>query len=577
MFLFTRATDATALITTPLPCRLLYTWYLLPGLVKCFRAALVAGGNRSAAYLMEWLGLPTLESSNDPEKGQRENATSSINPGKPSENDPKKTPVSPGNQGDEDSENDKGGSQEGAVLSLPLPPPSPPLSLRQTQPEDEHEVASNSLADGAHGSGTMEGPAVVLPPEGKALEAAAAAAAVAAALERGRVGASLGHPRRELSREETPSSEASSREASSCEASSHELSSRDALSGHRTSTGGESAAILPSAAGWRAHPMDEDEDVDQDGTGPSERVGNGILRDDDRGGGGGRSPTTVDVNQTKVDIASAGGGGCGGGGGVAAAAVAAAPQRGDVGETEAAVAGDGFGGASGVVAAATATGSEQDAATVRRGYSASSVSSLDSSVATGVFSSGASVDRVSPPANTAAIPAAPVAIAGAVAAAAVASAAHAAATHSGGEEGTDVDDSGIFASSVARGSVLAAKRKAGLRVEVMPSPKRVRTPEGWSPVEGEVVAGVCEAVPEGQVRREGEYRAGTLFRRVEIVLCCVVLCCVVSCRVVLVVFSFCRAGPAIGCLDAFTMPVWSMAWRQVSFRSRPLPHPEPGL
>lgn len=38
------------------------------------RAALVAGGNRSAAFLMEWLGLPTLESSNDPAKPQEENA-----------------------------------------------------------------------------------------------------------------------------------------------------------------------------------------------------------------------------------------------------------------------------------------------------------------------------------------------------------------------------------------------------------------------------------------------------------------------------------------------------------------------
>lgn len=33
-----------------------------------YRATLVAGGNRSAAYLMEWLGLPTLESSNNPDK-----------------------------------------------------------------------------------------------------------------------------------------------------------------------------------------------------------------------------------------------------------------------------------------------------------------------------------------------------------------------------------------------------------------------------------------------------------------------------------------------------------------------------
>ncbi|CAM9952259.1 unnamed protein product [Scytosiphon promiscuus] len=33
-------------------------------------AALVAGGNRSAAFLMAWLGLPTLESSNDPEKAK---------------------------------------------------------------------------------------------------------------------------------------------------------------------------------------------------------------------------------------------------------------------------------------------------------------------------------------------------------------------------------------------------------------------------------------------------------------------------------------------------------------------------
>ena len=32
------------------------------------RAALVAGGNRSAAFLMEWLGLPTLEASNNPDK-----------------------------------------------------------------------------------------------------------------------------------------------------------------------------------------------------------------------------------------------------------------------------------------------------------------------------------------------------------------------------------------------------------------------------------------------------------------------------------------------------------------------------
>lgn len=32
------------------------------------RAALVAGGNRCAAFLMEWLGLPTLEASNAPDK-----------------------------------------------------------------------------------------------------------------------------------------------------------------------------------------------------------------------------------------------------------------------------------------------------------------------------------------------------------------------------------------------------------------------------------------------------------------------------------------------------------------------------
>lgn len=481
---------------------------------------MVAGGNRSAAYLMEWLGLPTLESSNDPEKGQAKNATS-INTGIPSENDPEnKVPVSPGNHSDDDSENDKRASQEGIGLPLPLPSPSPPLSLLPTQPGGEHETASNSLADGARGSGTMEGPADVLPPEGKALKAAAAAAAVAAALERGTVGASLGHPRRELSREELPSSEASSREASSCEASSHQASSRDALSCRGTSAHGESASILPSAAGWRSDPMDEDEDVDRDGTEPSERVTNGVLSDDDRGGGGGGSPTTVAVNQTKVGIASAGGGDCGDGGGVAAAAVAAAPRIVDVGRMEAAVAGDGFGAASGVVAAA-ATGSEQDAATVRRGYSASSVSSLDSSVATVVLSPGNSVGRVSAPTNTAAIPAAPVAFTAAAAAAAVASAARAACTRSGGEEGTGVDDSGILSGSVARGSVIAAKRKTGLRVEVMPSPKRVRTPEGWSLVEGEVVAVVCEAVPEGQVRREGEYWAVILFPWVELVLCCV--------------------------------------------------------
>ena len=63
------------------------------------RAALVAGGNRSAAYLMEWLGLPTLESSNDPAKGEPENV--SINTGNQNENDAEsKTPVNPGNQND---------------------------------------------------------------------------------------------------------------------------------------------------------------------------------------------------------------------------------------------------------------------------------------------------------------------------------------------------------------------------------------------------------------------------------------------------------------------------------------------
>ncbi|CAM9812675.1 unnamed protein product, partial [Laminaria digitata] len=95
-------------------------------------AALVAGGNRSAAYLMEWLGLPTLESSNDPDKGGTRHASTTT-----------------ANQNDNAAENDKGSPQKGVVSSPPLPPPSP-LSLSPSQlagePADEHEAREREAA-----------------------------------------------------------------------------------------------------------------------------------------------------------------------------------------------------------------------------------------------------------------------------------------------------------------------------------------------------------------------------------------------------------------------------------------------
>lgn len=467
---------------------------------------------------MEWLGLPTLESSNDPDKGEPEKAIT--NTGNPSENGVEnKEPINPANQSVDDAETSTRASQEGVASQLP--PPSPSSSLPAMQPAGEQETASSSLAGGARGSGVREGPAAVLPPKGKALEAAAAAAAVAAALEKGKVGASLGHSRGEFSREKNPSIEAPSGEASSL----------NALSRHGdTSAGGEHAAISPSASGWRADPMDEAENVDRDGAEPSERARNGGLSNDAGSWGGDSSLTTIAVKQTGIGTApGSGGDGCGGGSVAAGAAVAGAPRSGDVlGMGTAVAGGDGFG-AFGVVGAAaaaaaavaTATGGEQDAATVRRACSATSVSSLDSSVATVVFSSGASGGRISPSATTAVTPSG---VAAAAAAAVVASA-HAASTHSSGEVGTAGDGSRMSAASAARDSGIAAKRKTGLRVEDMPSPKRVRTPEGWSPVEGasEVAADVCGAAPEDQVGREGV--SGLLLVRLD--LFCVVLffCC----------------------------------------------------
>lgn len=446
---------------------------------------------------MEWLGLPTLESSNDPDKGEPEKAIT--NTGNPSENSVEnKEPANPANQSVDDAENSTRASQEGVASQLP--PPSPSSSLPAMQPAGEHETVSSSLAGGARGSGVREGPAAILPPEGKALEAAAAAAAVAAALERGKVGASLGHSRGELSREKKPSIEAPSGEASSL----------DALSRHGdASAGGENAAISPSASGWRADPMDEAENVDRDGAEPSERARNGGLSDDAGSWGGDSSSTTIAVKQTEIGTApGSGGDGCGGGSVAAGAAVAGAPRSGDVLGMGTAIAGaDGFGAsrvvgaAAAAAAVATATGGEQDATTVRHAYSATSVSSLDSSVATVVFSSGASGGRISPSATTAVTPAD---IAAAAATAAAVASAHATSTHSSGGVGVAGDGSRIFAASAARDSGIAAKRKTGLRVEDMPSPKRVRTPEGWSPVEGEseVAADVCGAAPEDQVGRE---------------------------------------------------------------------------
>lgn len=55
------------------------------------RAALVAGGNRSAAYLMEWLGLPTLESSNNPDKIESDTPPPTVEPTKSDEQLPRKS------------------------------------------------------------------------------------------------------------------------------------------------------------------------------------------------------------------------------------------------------------------------------------------------------------------------------------------------------------------------------------------------------------------------------------------------------------------------------------------------------
>lgn len=104
----------------------------------------MAGGNRSAAYLMEWLGLPTLESSNDPDKP--ENAMLSPTASK--------TPEYPSiSQGE--GEDVEGGEEKDAVV--------------------KDESLQEALSAKA-------GPVAVCPPAGAAADAAVAAGKVAAEL-----------------------------------------------------------------------------------------------------------------------------------------------------------------------------------------------------------------------------------------------------------------------------------------------------------------------------------------------------------------------------------------------------------
>ena len=473
-----------------LPCCLYYFLGLRKHTKTQSRAALVAGGNRSAAYLMEWLGLPTLESSNDPNRGEPANSSckagnalgsgaeentrpSSVNApsnaGSVNGDDAETTGPSeersrnaggagentrPSNVGDEiGNGNDSGPSQE--LVAAP-PPLSPQVG--------ESEAAAKSSEDSARDGSGIRGPVNVLPPEGAASEAASAAAAVAAALERGG------------GREKTHQP---------CSA-----SSRSKLSLDGTSVGDENGAVPPSANGWNADPMDEDESGDGEPVAPPESSRNGKLSINGGGGDRGDSSWTTTVDRTKVGIAASRGDDCGG-----FAAAAAAPQSGDDAGmgANAGVTGRGFEASLLVAAAAVATEGERGAGNVRRACSPSSGSSCDSSAPTADFSSGAYGGHVSPPAVDP-----PAATASATFTAVVAT------SEASKYSRKCVEYSRTCAAPLAEGAAsVIAKRKTGLREEDMPSPKRARTPEGMSPVEeGGGAAGVCwNSVKEAQVNR----------------------------------------------------------------------------